>query len=54
MRHLPESQGQSFEGSRHFATPSHTILEMEGYLHGFYRGIAQYLTTPRFHLGHCG
>jgi hypothetical protein len=34
---------QSFEGSRPFATPSHTILEMGKHLHGLYRGIAQYL-----------
>jgi hypothetical protein len=46
MRHLRESQGQPFEGSRHLTAPSHTILEMGGYLHGFYRGIAQYLPTP--------
>jgi hypothetical protein len=41
-----QSQGQSFEGSRPFATPSHTILEMGGHLYGFYRGIAQYLPAP--------
>jgi hypothetical protein len=37
---------QSFEGSEPFATPSPTILEMGGHLHGLYRGIAQYLPTP--------
>jgi hypothetical protein len=39
MRHLPKNQGQSFEGSRHLTTPSHTILEMGGYLHGLIVGL---------------
>jgi hypothetical protein len=46
VRYLPENQSQSSEGSRPFATPSHTILEMGGHLHGLYRGIAQYLQAP--------
>jgi hypothetical protein len=33
---------------------SHTILEMGGHLHGFYRRIAQYLQAPSFRLGYCG
>ena len=41
MRHLPKSQGQSFECSGYLTAPSHTILEMGGYLHGFYRGFTQ-------------
>jgi hypothetical protein len=43
VRYLPENQSQSFEGSRPLATPSHTILEMGGHLHGLYSGIAQYI-----------
>jgi hypothetical protein len=46
ITHLPENQSQSFEGRRPLTTPSHTILEMGGHLHGFYRGIAQYLPAP--------
>jgi hypothetical protein len=49
-----QSQGQSFEGGRHLTVPSHTILEMGGYLHGFHCGIAQYLPAPRCYLGHYG